>query len=161
MGIATSGFHKSLHSGTDPGDAVYHTRRMVDDVKGGCQVSTPEALLDQAAAVLEDPTAHSNRGACWIARAALESAVDELLEDRNCSATDASMRSKLTLLQATSDPDDDLAGRAEYAWSRLSQACHHHAFELSPTASEVRQLMGIVAALVSCSAPASDLLERA
>ncbi|MDQ3485607.1 MAG: recombinase RecF, partial [Actinomycetota bacterium] len=37
MGIATSGFHKSLHSGTDPSDAVYHTRRMVDEVKVGAK----------------------------------------------------------------------------------------------------------------------------
>lgn len=118
-------------------------------------------LLNQALAVLEDPTAHSNRGACWIARAALESAVAELLQGRNCNAPDASMRSKLTLLQATSDPEDDLPGRAEYAWSRLSQACHHHAFELSPTASEVRQLMGIVETLVIRSGTASNLLERA
>jgi ABC-type hemin transport system ATPase subunit len=37
MGIATSGFHKSLHAGTDPGDAVYHTGRMVDEVKAGAK----------------------------------------------------------------------------------------------------------------------------
>ena len=35
MGIATTGFHKSLHAGTDPSDAVYHTRRMVAEVKDG------------------------------------------------------------------------------------------------------------------------------
>lgn len=35
MGVATSGFHNSLHAGTDPRDAVYHARRMVDDVKVG------------------------------------------------------------------------------------------------------------------------------
>lgn len=37
MGVATSGFHKSLYSGTDPKDAVYHTRRMVEDVKAGAK----------------------------------------------------------------------------------------------------------------------------
>jgi hypothetical protein len=37
MGIATSGFHKGLHCGTDPSDAVYHTRRMVDEVKVGAK----------------------------------------------------------------------------------------------------------------------------
>jgi energy-coupling factor transporter ATP-binding protein EcfA2 len=37
MGIATTGFHQSLYSGTDPKDAVYHTRRMVDDVKVGAK----------------------------------------------------------------------------------------------------------------------------
>lgn len=37
LGIATSGFHKSLQSGTDPADAVYHTRRMVADVMDGAK----------------------------------------------------------------------------------------------------------------------------
>jgi hypothetical protein len=37
MGVATSGFHKSLHSGMDPRDAVYHARRMVDDLKAGAK----------------------------------------------------------------------------------------------------------------------------
>jgi energy-coupling factor transporter ATP-binding protein EcfA2 len=35
MGIATSGFHRSMHSGTDPSDAVYHTRRMIEDLNAG------------------------------------------------------------------------------------------------------------------------------
>lgn len=37
MGIATSGFHNSLHTGTDPRLAVHHTRRVVDEVKAGAK----------------------------------------------------------------------------------------------------------------------------
>lgn len=37
LGVATSGFHKSLNAGTAPVDAVYHARRMVDDVKAGAK----------------------------------------------------------------------------------------------------------------------------
>lgn len=37
LGVATSGFHKTLQSGTDPKDAVFHTRRMVDDIKIGAK----------------------------------------------------------------------------------------------------------------------------
>ena len=37
LGVATSGFHKSLSTGTAPGDAVYHARRMVDDVRAGAR----------------------------------------------------------------------------------------------------------------------------
>lgn len=33
LGVATTGFHNSLHAATDPADAVHHTRRMVDDIK--------------------------------------------------------------------------------------------------------------------------------
>ncbi|MDQ3485608.1 MAG: hypothetical protein M3445_09420, partial [Actinomycetota bacterium] len=101
-------------------------------------MSTRGSLLEQASAVLEEASsAHSNRAACWIARVALESAVDDLLETKQRSAPDASMRSKLTVLQVAFDQNDAVSARAEYAWSRLSQACHHHAFELSPTATEV------------------------
>jgi hypothetical protein len=111
-------------------------------------VSSPGPLLDQASAVLEGASdAHSNRAACWIARAALESAVDDLLDTQQRSAPDASMRSKLTVLQVAFAQDSDVPARAEYAWNRLSQACHHHAFELAPTATEVRHLIGLVAGL--------------
>ena len=37
LGVATSGFHKSLSAGTAPSDAVHHARRMVDDVKVGAR----------------------------------------------------------------------------------------------------------------------------
>lgn len=58
------------------------------------------------------------------------------------------MRSKLTVLQVAFGPDDALPARAGYAWSGLSQACHHHAFELAPTVSEVRHLIQLVGTLV-------------
>jgi hypothetical protein len=59
------------------------------------------------------------------------------------------MRSKLTVLQVAYEQDHpDVAVRAEYAWNGLSQVCHHHAFELTPPASEVRHLIGLVAALL-------------
>lgn len=37
LGVATSGFHKGLYSGTDPRDAVHHTRRTVEDVRAGAK----------------------------------------------------------------------------------------------------------------------------
>ena len=120
-------------------------------------MSRSDSLLDQASAVLEGASdAHSNRAACWIARAALENAVDDLLAAKQRSAPDASMRSKLTVLQVAFDQDNDVPARAEYAWSRLSQACHHHAFELSPNATEVRHLIGLVEKLATESVQAPD-----
>ena len=106
------------------------------------------SLLAQASSVLEEATGHSNRGACWIARAALESAVDELLDTMNAPAPDATMRSKLTVLQVASGVDSPIPGQADYAWNGLSRACHHHAFELSPTATEVRHLIAVVSELI-------------
>jgi DNA repair exonuclease SbcCD ATPase subunit len=37
VGISTSGFHKGLHSGMDPQDAVHHARRTVDDLRAGAK----------------------------------------------------------------------------------------------------------------------------
>ena len=37
--------------------------------------------------------------------------------------------------------DQEAARDASYAWSALSRACHHHAYELPPTASELRSLI--------------------
>jgi hypothetical protein len=112
-------------------------------------MTSPDVLLTQASAVLNTPTAHSNRAACWIARAALESAVDELLASEDREAPEASMRSKLTVLQVAFAPHDaSVPASAEYAWSRLSQLCHHHAFELTPSATEAAHLIDLVRALV-------------
>ena len=115
-------------------------------------MSTPGFLLDQASAVLHGSAAHSNRAACWIARAALEQAVDDLLAARRLGADEATMRSKLTVLQVAFEQDSDIPAQAEHAWSRLSQACHHHAFELAPSATEVRHLIELVAQVLRSDA---------
>lgn len=112
-------------------------------------MSTTASLLQQASAVLGAATAHSNRAACWIARAALESAVDDLLDTKQSGAPEATMRSKLTVLQVAFSQDETVPVRADYAWSRLSQACHHHAFELAPTAGEVGHLIHLVETLAN------------
>lgn len=110
--------------------------------------NTAASLLSQATALLSDATGYSNRAACWIARAALESTVDELLAGRGRSAPEASMRSKLSVLQVAYVQQPDLTEKAEYAWSGLSRACHQHAFELTPAASEVHHLIALVGALI-------------
>ena len=104
-------------------------------------MSTADALLDHAKEVLQGSAAHSNRAACWIARSALEHAVDDLLEAQRLSANEATMRSKLTVLQVAYEQDNDVPALADHAWNRLSQACHHHAFELAPSATEVQHLI--------------------
>jgi hypothetical protein len=54
--------------------------------------------------------------------------------------------------------DQEAARDASYAWSALSRACHHHAYELPPTASELRALIDltrrVAAAIESATAPA-------
>ncbi len=117
-------------------------------------MTTAGSLLEQASSVLRQATAHSNRAASWIARASLETAVDDLLALKHRGAPGAAMRSRLTILQvAFADDDATVPARAEYAWQGLSQACHHHAFELTPSASEVQHLIDLVGTLISDAPP--------
>ncbi len=37
--------------------------------------------------------------------------------------------------------EGDLAARVAHAWSALSRACHHHPYELPPTADEIKNWM--------------------
>lgn len=113
------------------------------------------ALLHQAATVLEEAAPHSNRVACWIARAALESAVEDRLNRMHAPAPNATMRSKLTVLEVAAGEGSPIPAQAEYAWSGLTRACHHHAFELSPTLGEVRHLISVVEELIDHS-PTDD-----
>ena len=62
------------------------------------------------------------------------------------------MRSMLTCLQVAWASDPSVVERAEYAWSRLSNACHQHAFELSPTAMEAATLAATVVSLMEAAA---------
>ncbi|GAB3488153.1 hypothetical protein GCM10027572_08510 [Flexivirga lutea] len=57
------------------------------------------------------------------------------------------MASRLTCLEVAYEDDPLIAERAEFAWARLSNACHQHAFELSPAASEVANLVKLVTQL--------------
>ena len=84
--------------------------------------------------------------ACWLARSALESAVDDLLVSSGWEPGSASMRSRLTVLQVLQD-DPDVAAQAHYTWARLSRACHQHSYDLSPTYAEVLDLLAQVADL--------------
>ena len=60
------------------------------------------------------------------------------------------MASRLSALEVLYREDDPtVAQRAEYAWSRLSNASHYHAFELTPSVAEVRGLVEMVAQLES------------
>jgi hypothetical protein len=44
--------------------------------------------------------------------------------------------------------DHELAGRAAHAWSALTRACHHHPYELPPTAEELNRWFDAVEAVI-------------
>lgn len=107
-------------------------------------MSPGATLLAKAAEQLTLSEPHSVRRACWLARAALEALVDDLLAAHQIRAPLASERAKLSCLEGVSGEDRTLVARVEYAWSRLSEACHQHAYELTPTHQEAEHLLGLV-----------------
>jgi hypothetical protein len=115
---------------------------------------TAAALLEAATAVLHGEQPDRNRIACWLSRTAMESAVDDLLSARGLKPGSANMRSKLTCLEAAYMDEPEVTAKAGYAWSRLSEACHQHAYELSPTYAEAEHLVSIVRALTCTEKPA-------
>ena len=81
------------------------------------------------------------RAAYLLTRQALEQTVDELLADRGMGCPRVNMRVRLICLAEAYPDVDGLAQRADAAWHRLSVACHHHAYELSPTVAEATSLI--------------------
>ncbi len=108
-------------------------------------------LLTVAREQLADGDAHACRRACWLARSAVEDRVEELLAAASItvdgSEGSASMRAKLSCLEVAYAGTPAVAATAQYVWSRLSQACHQHAYELSPTYAEAAHLLDLIESL--------------
>lgn len=120
------------------------------------------ALIDRARQLLaaRHASVPARRGACWLARAALEDAVRELLHVRRFHPGDASMRVQLACLESAYDEmPTSPAITARHAWAGLSEASHHHAYELAPTVSEVGHLIDLVSrveAAIPTSSPTTS-----
>jgi hypothetical protein len=121
---------------------------------------TPKELADAAERVLVDPG--DALFGCWarasalLARQSLETAMDDLWRKRAPIVRQCSMAAQLLVLPSYLR-DQDAARDASYAWSALSRACHHHAYELPPTASELRSLIeltrGVAVAIEAATTP--------
>lgn len=96
------------------------------------------------------PTGHQSlRMVCWLLRSVLEEACHELAAAQGADLGSCSTRATLICLRALYDETvPRLADDAESAWLRLSRAVHHHAYELSPTLSEVQELADTVVGVV-------------
>ena len=107
-------------------------------------MTSPEALLSMARGLLDAP--HSRipvplrtRAAAFLARQALETAIDAYWKSRNLPLDRCSMRAQLVCLREYSPSDDaTVAPAIEQTWGTLSRACHHHPYELTPTIAELR-----------------------
>lgn len=108
-------------------------------------------LVQKARQQLEARDPYALRRACWLARTALEGVIVDLLKARGVAANRASERARLSCLEGVYVDDRALVNRAQYAWTRLSEACHQHAYELAPTYPEVQHLVELVAQLANAS----------
>lgn len=86
------------------------------------------------------------RIAAFLARHALEMALDQLWRAVEPGVENATRRAQLICLSEY--VNIELAQRVTYAWHGLSSACHHHAYDLPPVVSELSGWLTDVAALV-------------
>ena len=114
-------------------------------------LASPLELVNMADAVLR---AHGSAwGGSWaravalLTRQALEGALDELWNERGVNLSPVSAQAQLICLRAYLD-DDTLAAEVRYAWGALSRACHHHPYELGPTADELARWVVTLRALI-------------
>ena len=113
------------------------------------------ALVQTARSLLSRPDPRTAgiwpRAAVLLARQALEAALDELWRRRAPGVEQCSARAQLLCLPEYLR-QGDLAARVSNAWTGLSRACHHHVYELPPTAAELDRWIGMVDELVNCPA---------
>ena len=87
------------------------------------------------------------RASALLALQALEASLLRLWERRTLDLQGCSMRTQLICLRSYLE-DAKLAARTGHAWSALSRACHHHPYELAPTAGELQSWFSVVSELV-------------
>ena len=102
---------------------------------------SPELLLDEADRLLREVVPGTRglwpRACTCLIRMALEAALDGLWHRRGPRVAAAPMRAQLLVL--TRYVDESEAARIEQLWATLSRCGHHHAYELAPTAAELRR----------------------
>jgi hypothetical protein len=115
---------------------------------------TPDVLLTAAVRLLDQHLAETEglwaRAAAILARQALEGHVRAVLAPAAPGAHAAPFTTQLLLLREL-HPDKPLAARAAYTWAALSEATHHHGYELAPTAATLRPLLATISTLLTTS----------
>jgi hypothetical protein len=114
-----------------------------------------ELVLEMARAVLRDADPATRglwpRVSALLGRQALEAGVRRLWARQGLDLRGCPMRAQLICLR-TYLGDAALAARAAHAWSALSRGCHHHAYELAPTVTELQGWLQVVDDLVQRAA---------
>lgn len=110
-----------------------------------------EELLGAAEVVLQRRDFTLNgawpRAVALLSRQALEQALDEFWETKLPGMRAASRRTQMSCLSMF-EADQSLTQGVTTSWAALSRACHHHPYELSPTAEELSGWLHHVTRLV-------------
>jgi hypothetical protein len=111
----------------------------------------PRELLSLAGRLVGQADPHTAglwpRAAALLGCRAVEVAAQRLWSRSKVDLHGCSMRVQLVCLRLYLG-DPDLAFRASHAWAALRRACHHHPYELAPTAGELRGWLSVVGELV-------------
>jgi hypothetical protein len=83
------------------------------------------------------------RASALLALQALEASLAQLWRRHDLAFRSGSLPTQLICLRSYLD-QAPLAARAGHAWSALRRACHHHPYELAPTAAELESWLGVV-----------------
>jgi hypothetical protein len=112
---------------------------------------TPTDLLAEAnrllATVVPGTRGRWPRACAWLTRLALEQALDEYWSGTLPEAVNCGVRPQLLMLPQYAGAST--AGQAAEAWFGLARATHHHAYDLAPTAAELRRWYDLVRAVVA------------
>ena len=110
-------------------------------------MSRPSSLLAEARVLVERREAATAglwpRAAAALTRQALEVALRDLWRARAPGVEHLSLRAQLLCL-GEYVRSEQVAASARHAWAALSRACHHHPYEVEPSADELRYWMDAV-----------------
>jgi len=107
---------------------------------------TPDELLAESDRLLNTVVPGTRgrwpRACAWLTRLALEQALDEYWARTLPEAVNCGVRPQLLMLPRYAGAAT--AAQAAEAWYGLSRATHHHAYDLAPTAAELRRWHDLV-----------------
>jgi hypothetical protein len=110
-------------------------------------VSDTQATLQLARDLLNraDPSTAGlwPRAAALLIRQALEEAVDSYWTARQLPLDSLPTQAQLVCLRMMT-ADGTASAQLHETWGALSRACHHHPYELSPTAAELADWIDVV-----------------
>jgi hypothetical protein len=122
---------------------------------------TPAELLAEADRLLRTAVPGTRgrwpKACAWLIRMALEKALDDYWAHVLPAAAECGMRPQLLLLPRYADRTT--AEQARDAWLGLARATHHHAYDLAPTATELRRWHSQVSRVVARLSTTSQIAE--